>query len=111
MTLIKHLAQGFDKVDTDPDLRDCIIEYAEGRGYTLMLDICIGLNLGQEFQTMAINQDKIGWRRFMEGMVCLGMRKIQKAYSNSEGSCISPSSMDTKVYYKDFEITHSQWMY
>jgi hypothetical protein len=105
------LAQWFDEVDTDPDLRDCIIEYTEGRGYTSMLDICVGLNLGQDFRTMAIDQDKIGWRRFMEGMVFLGMRKIQTAYSNSEGSCISPILWTQRFITKLLKITHSQWMY
>ena len=80
----------FDEVDTDPDLRDCIIEYAKGRGYVSMFDICVGLNLGQDYQTMAIDQDTIGWRRFMEGMVCLRMRKIQTSYANSEGLYTSP---------------------
>jgi hypothetical protein len=60
---------------------------------------------------MAIDQDKIGWRRFMEGMVCLGMRKIQKAYSNSVGSGISRILWTQRFITKLLEITHSQWMY
>jgi hypothetical protein len=33
-----------------------------------MTEICYGLE--EEYQEMARDQDIIGWRRFMEGMIC-----------------------------------------
>jgi hypothetical protein len=38
-------------VDTDPDLLDCIMEYAHGRGGKTMESICVGLGL--QFLLMA----------------------------------------------------------
>jgi hypothetical protein len=34
---------------------------------------------------MAQEQDVIGWRRFMEGMVCLGIRRIQASSFSETG--------------------------
>jgi hypothetical protein len=63
--LMKHwLAE----VNTDPVLLDCIVEYAQGRGGITMTKICY--NKAHHYQLMAADQDRIGWRRFMEGMVC-----------------------------------------
>ena len=64
-----------EEVETDPDLLDCIVEYAQGRGGRMMAEICTGL--GPPYIQMAKEQDGIGWRWFMEGMICRSMRKIQ----------------------------------
>ena len=50
-----------------------------------MWDVCVDLDLGQDYRQMAINQDKIGWRRFMEGMVCWRIRNFQSTYADSVG--------------------------
>ena len=63
-----------EEADTDPILLDCIAEYACGRGGCTMVEICTGLE--KTYQQMAADQDTIGWRRFMEGVVCSRMRKI-----------------------------------
>jgi hypothetical protein len=54
---------------------------------------------------MAVNQDVIGWRRFMEGMVCKGIREIQTAYSIVEGSSVTPKQWTTGVVTKLLEAT------
>ncbi len=56
-----------EEVDTDPNLLDCIAEYAYARGGRTMMEICDGL--GERYLQMAREQDAIGWRRFMEGMI------------------------------------------
>ncbi len=43
-----------------------------------MTEICNGL--GEEYQEMARDQDAIGWRRFMEGMICKQMQEIHRTY-------------------------------
>jgi hypothetical protein len=63
-------------VDTDPDLLNCISEYAYGRDNCTMTDICQGL--GTDFMQMAPDQDAIGWQQFIEGMICTWMREIQQ---------------------------------
>jgi hypothetical protein len=60
-----------EEAGTNPVLLDCIAEYAYGRGRCTMVEICQGL--GDPFQQMVQDQDPIGWRRFMEGMICTQM--------------------------------------
>jgi hypothetical protein len=74
-------------MDTDPDLLDCIMEYVHGRGVRTMESICKGL--GPQFVKMAVEQDAIGWRRFMEGMISKEMRSIQYDCYHSQGSQLS----------------------
>jgi hypothetical protein len=78
------------KGDTDPDLLDCIAEYAYGRGGRTMVEICHGL--GDHFQKMARDQDAIGWRRFMEGMICKCMREIRVSTTSGKGHFYHPSN-------------------
>jgi hypothetical protein len=72
--------------NTDSDLRDCIYEYATGgQGRLSMEEICIENNYNDRYKTMARSQDSIGWRRFMEGIVCKEIRVIQSSYSSGTG--------------------------
>jgi hypothetical protein len=48
------------EAETDPDLLDCIMAYAHGRGERTMGAICEGLD--SRFASMAQEQDAIGWR-------------------------------------------------
>jgi hypothetical protein len=76
------------EVDTDPDLLDCIAEYAYAQGSRAMMEICNGL--GEIYLQMARDQDAIGWRCFMEGMISTQMREIQRQYHISEGTQTNP---------------------
>jgi hypothetical protein len=55
--------------NTNESLRFCIIDYARGRGGLSMREAVAGVGKATEFRRMADSQDKIGWRRFMEGMI------------------------------------------
>jgi hypothetical protein len=68
---INLLESWLEEAGTDPVLLDCIVEYAYGRGGCTMVEIFQGH--GDPFQQMARDQDAIGWRRFMEGMICTQM--------------------------------------
>jgi hypothetical protein len=96
-------------VDTDPDLRECIVEYAKGIGTITMSEIC--WNMDAWFWQMALDQDEIGWQWFMEGTVSKGLQEIQTAYSAIDGSNISPKQWTTRVVVKLLEATHGQWLY
>jgi hypothetical protein len=89
---LKHtidlLEQWLSKGDTEPDLLDCIAEYAYGWGGRTMVDICYGP--GDNFQKMARDQHAIGWRQFMEGMICRCMHGIQSLYHLREVTHLSP---------------------
>ncbi len=50
-----------------------------------MKDICIDNRYDKQYKTMARAQDMIGWRRFMEGMVCTEMRQIQQSHTSVAG--------------------------
>ncbi len=86
--MLKHtleLAEDWlTEAETDPDLLDYIVEFAHGRGGRTMEEICKGLR--PQFTQMAKEQDAIGWRRFMEGMICRSMRKIQYNFHHQEGT-------------------------
>jgi hypothetical protein len=76
------------EADTDPDLLDCIAEYAYSQGGCTMVEICHGL--GDQFQQMAWDQDAIGWGRFIEGMICTCRHMIQSLYHFKVGTCMAP---------------------
>jgi hypothetical protein len=97
------------EADTDPDLRECIMEYAKGRGSITMLDICQGMD--SRFRRLARDQDEIGWQRFMEGMVTNSLWEIQTTYSVVDGSNVFPKQWTTGVVIKLLETTHGQWLY
>jgi hypothetical protein len=93
----------------DPLLHECIVEYAKGRGQRAMTDICRGMDF--RYTKMAVNQDAIGWRRFMEGMVYRSIQGIQETYMTMEGSNLSPAQLTVCVITKLLEGTHGQWLY
>jgi len=76
-----------------------------------MHDICMENDLDQDFITMAHEQDVIGWRRFMGGMVCLGMRRIQSSFSEVGISNIKTTRWSCGLITKLLEAAHGQWLY
>ena len=113
-TLLKSidlLESWLEEVDTDQRLVECITGFAKGRGGISMTDICRGSHMGQRYIAMAEEQDTIGWRRFMEGMVSRKLREIQTDYSEIEGSNIAPKLWGRGLVIKLLEATHGQWIY
>jgi hypothetical protein len=97
------------EVDMDPDLLECIAEYAYAQGSRAMTKFCNGL--GEIYLQMACNQDAIGWQRFMEGMIATQMREIQCQYHISEGTQTNPERWAQGLILKLLEATHGQWLY
>jgi hypothetical protein len=95
--------------ETDPDLLDCIMEYAHGKGGRSMENICSGL--GQHFMQMAREQDAIGWWRCMEGMTSKSMRAIKYNFHYREGTSMKPEHWAQGLILKRMEVTHGQWIY
>ena len=77
---IHLIDQWMKDTNTDPDQRVCIFECATGQGRISMEEICTENNYNARYNTMAQSEDSIGWRMFMEGMVCKEIRAIQSAY-------------------------------
>jgi hypothetical protein len=98
------------EVETDPKLRSCIVEFARGRGQVIMSEICSDMDT--RFQLMARDQDNIGWRRFMEGMICLRLREIQLTFAHIEGARTTPEKWGQGIVTNELlETTHGQWLY
>jgi hypothetical protein len=74
-----------------------------------MTEICS--NKAYHYQLMAADQDAIGWRRFMEGMVCHHAQGMQTTYAAVKGLLVSPSQWTEGFVIKLLEATHSQWLY
>jgi hypothetical protein len=110
LATIKLLDQWMKKRETDPDLRECIYEYATGRGGITMEEICSNQGYNGQYQQMAKAQDGIGWRRFMEGMVCKEIRAIQTTYTALSGSRMSAERWTEELITKLSEVTHGQWL-
>jgi hypothetical protein len=110
-TTISLLDRWMKQNNTNPDLRECIYEYAMGRGRTSMVEICTENDYDERYRTMARSQDSIGWQRFMEGMVCKEIRAIQREHSSVTGL-----RCNTEYWARDLvtcllEVTHGQWLY
>jgi hypothetical protein len=97
------------EADIDPNLLDCIAEYAYSRGGRSMTEICYGF--GEEYQEMARDQDAIGWKWFIGGMICKRMQEIQRTYHIHKGSYVSPERWAQGLILKLLEATHRQWIY
>jgi hypothetical protein len=73
-----------------------------------MTEICP--NKAQRYCSMAADQDDIGWRWFMEGIICRCAWDIQDIYSSVKGSNISPCQWAQGLVIKLLKTTHGQWL-
>ena len=91
------------EVDTDPDLRNCVVAYARGKGGITMTKICSGMD--HRYRKVAEEQDAISWRRFMDGMICCEPTDLQEIYTTVEGSNITGEQWSTGVIINLIETT------
>ncbi len=63
------------------------------------------------FRQMALSQDKIGWRWFLEGMISKEITSTQRQYIAVNGLRISMDKWCTGLITHLLEITHGQWLY
>ena len=103
------LEQWLDEAGTDPDLTDSIVEYVRRRGAITMEEAII--DAPPRFRHMALSQDKIGWRRFLEGMISTEITFIQRQHIAVNGSHMSLDKWCTGLITRLLEITHGQWLY
>ncbi len=60
---------------------------------------------------MALSQDKIGWRWFLEGVISKEITNIQRQYYAVNGSHMSLEKWCSGLITRLLEITHGQWLY
>jgi hypothetical protein len=71
-------------------------------------------DLGPMSPTMyeiALSQDSIGWRNFMEGRISSKITALQKSHLLLSGSRLSAKSWMSTFISKVLHITHSQWIF
>ena len=77
-----------------------------------MTDVLHGI--GRKYSKLAVSQDLIVWRRFMEGMIYKDMLEKQQKYLDlrgSRGTPTTPTFWSKGLIFRLIEITHGQWMY
>jgi hypothetical protein len=109
MRLLELLERWLCNIDTDPKLADCIVEHVQGQGQMLMEEIVWGAP--ERFKAMGQSQDKIGWRRFLEGMISKEITGIQQQHYALSGSRLSLERWSSELIMRLLEITHGQWVY
>jgi len=70
--------------------------------------------MSPEMRSLAISQDKIGWRNFMEGRISRRFYSIQHfhlAISSISSSYLNGEDWTKKFISELLHITHSQWVY
>ena len=71
-------------IDPDLDLVECIMKYVQGQD-TVTMALAVQ-NAPAQFQALGCLQDKIGWRRFLEGMVSTEIVALQQQFCAVNGS-------------------------
>jgi hypothetical protein len=98
-----------DKTETEPELQECLLEYAKGRLGLTMEEICLGC--AEDFHQLRKEQDDIGWQCYMEGIISKQARQILALYHYSAGTKTSPEKWAMGLVQKLLEATHGQWLY
>ncbi len=60
---------------------------------------------------MGLFQDKIGWRRFLKGMISKEINVVQRQFYVLNGSRVSLEKWSSELITWLLEITHGQWLY
>lgn len=108
---IKLADKWMKSVNTDPAIRECIYHFLMERGETKMIEVCDNMGYGVKYRKMAKTQDEIGWRRFLEGMICSEFQRIQHTYYLASGLRKTGKWWAQQLVIKLLEITHGQWLY
>jgi hypothetical protein len=67
--------------------------------------------MSPRMKVLAISQDKIGWRNFMEGCISTHFYFIQHYHLALSGSYLNGSDWTKSLISKLLHITHLQWIY
>ena len=99
-------------VNTSRDLTFLIVKFVRSRGDLSMEEICHTHSLPEEFLPFALEQDAIGWRRFMEGMVARSIEPLLNSAAGLTEECALTAERWTAVLVqKLLETTHGLWIY
>lgn len=106
---INLLDQWLKEKGTDETLRKYLVKYARARGGRTMVEIT-GWRAGK-YRALANSMDKIGWRRFMEGMISKEVVAIQRKAEDAGKFKMTVRNWSAGLVTKLLEVTHGQWLY
>ena len=106
---VQMLDDWMEQVGTHNTLRRCLVKYARKRGNETMSQIA--WDEGIKFWKLAKSMDKIGWRRYMEGMISKEVLGIQAEFTAVGAGSMTTSNWAKGLTIKLLEITHGQWLY
>ncbi len=106
-TTISLLDEWLAKAGTEPGLGCCIIRYASGHGYKTMEEICRPEH--ENYKIMALKQNKLSWRRFMEEMLSKSLVSIQEEYHCIFGEEPATWKWASQLVIQLLEVVHGQW--
>jgi hypothetical protein len=104
---IGFLDKWLEKVGTDPAVRKCIVWYAQEHGFKSMKEVC----KEERLRPMAREQDKIGWRQFMEGMVAKHILLVQDEFHALTREGPTTGKWASQLVCRLLEVVHGQWVY
>ena len=76
-----------------------------------MKAVCSNNGYDGRYRQTAKAQDAIGWRQFMEGMVCRESRVIQTTHTAVIGSRTNTEKCMVVLITKLLKVMHGQWLY
>jgi hypothetical protein len=105
---IQILDDWIKRIGAHNTLRRCLVKYARKRGNGTMSQMVWGES--SKFCELTKSMDKIGWRRYMEGMISKEVSGVQ-----AEFNAVGTGSMTTDNWVKGptiklLKITHCQWL-
>jgi hypothetical protein len=100
------LKRWLNAADTDLDLVDSIVEYVQ-RQETVMMEEVVQ-EAPRRFWFMGLSQDKIGWQRFLKGMILTEITILQHQFQALNRSHMSLEKWTSGLIIWLLEITHCQ---
>lgn len=107
--LADELLDWLDDQGTPRDLMYLIIAFIKGHGQMPMESLAH--ELPDKYHAFAKAQDRIGWRRFLEGMVVRELFALVQVDTFQEGSTIAAEKWVKQLIQKLLELTHGMWIY
>ena len=65
----------------------------------------------RQFWCLGVSMDRIGWQRFMEGMISRKVLAIQRDCAEAGGCNLTLENWAKGLVIKLLEVTHGQWLY
>ena len=93
---------------TEPELAYWLPKYIEGRGALRFQDLGM---MSPGMRSLAVEQDVIGWRNFMEGRISKKFYDIQLLHLRDVSGHLNGRDWVKIFITKLLQMTHSQWLF